>query len=198
MSLTESHQHILIQVARKAIEHGLNTGESLFVTLKGVAAELCVHRASFVTLKIKGELRGCIGSIVPILPLIQDVAYHAYAAAFADYRFSPLTALEWPQVELHISILTVPEALKFNSEQELIEQLRPGIDGLILEAGSHRSTFLPAVWESLPQPQEFLRQLKCKAGLPADYWAPTIQVQRYITESIHAPPYQQKTANNVH
>lgn len=184
MSLTETHQDILIQVARKAIEQGLNTGEALSVALRGVPTELCVQRASFVTLKIEGELRGCIGSIVPILPLIQDVAYHAYAAAFTDYRFSPLTASEWPQVELHISILTLPEPLNFNSEKELIEQLRPGIDGLILEAGSYRGTFLPAVWESLPQPQEFLRQLKRKAGLPADYWAPTIQVQRYVTESI--------------
>lgn len=184
MSLTKSHQHTLIQVAQEAIQQGLNSGQPLAVALEGVAAELCVHRASFVTLKIEGELRGCIGSIAPVLPLIQDVADHAYAAAFSDYRFSPLTASEWPQVELHISILTVPEPIEFVSEADLIEQLRPGIDGLILAAGDHRSTFLPAVWESLPQPQEFLRQLKRKAGLPADYWSPTLQVQRYVTESI--------------
>ena len=117
-------------------------------------------------------------------PLIKDVAEHAYAAAFNDPRFSSVTAAEAPQLELHISILTPSEAIDFSSESDLLSQIQPGIDGLILESGYHRGTFLPAVWESLPEPEQFLRHLKQKAGLPASYWSDDIKVSRYRTIAI--------------
>ena len=116
-------------------------------------------------------------------PLAEDVWRNAWAAAFSDYRFAPLTAAEWPQVSLHLSLLTTPEQLDVTSEPQLLAVLRPSVDGLILESDTGRATFLPAVWEQLPNPAHFVRQLKMKAGWPAGYWSDRVRAWRYTTES---------------
>jgi len=141
-------------------------------------------RATFVTLRVADELRGCIGTCLPVRPLVEDVAYNAYAAGFLDPRFPPLAAPELPGLHLHISLLTVPEPMSFGSESELLAQVRPGVDGLLLEDGARRGTLLPAVWDALPEAREFLRHLKLKAGLPPDYWSDTLRVLRYTAESV--------------
>ena len=142
-----------------------------------------MERATFVTLNKFGELRGCIGHLEAIQPLIADVAENAFNAAFRDPRFQPVTASEFGDLEVHISVLSPPEPMVFTSEADLLRQIRPGIDGLILEDGAYRGTFLPSVWEQLPDPAQFLAHLKMKAGLPPNYWSDTLKVSRYTTES---------------
>ena len=139
--------------------------------------------AAFVTLHIENDLRGCIGSLEVQDPLIVDVVKNAYSAAFDDPRFPALTWPEFERLELHVSVLGPARRMVFASEQELIQQLRPEIDGLILEEGNYRGTFLPSVWERLPDPYDFITHLKRKAGLQPDYWSDTLRVSRYITES---------------
>ena len=146
-------------------------------------AWLTEMRASFVTLKTGHRLRGCIGSLEAYAALGDDVAKNAWAAAFRDPRFEPVTPAELSGLTLQISILGIPEKISFDSEQDLVGKLRSGIDGLILSNQSARGTFLPSVWESLPDPATFLRQLKLKAGLTADYWSDSIEVMRYTTDA---------------
>lgn len=174
----------LLQLARDSIQHGLQYHTPLPVNPPDYEDELQQLRATFVTLQLHGELRGCIGSLEAHRPLVEDVSHNAYAAAFADPRFPPLNKDEFPLLELHISILSPAEPVAFSSEQELLEQLRPGVDGLILEAEGHRGTFLPSVWESLPDEHAFLQHLKNKAGLPQEYWSDQVKVWRYTTEMI--------------
>lgn len=173
----------LIEVARRSIEHGLAYGHPLQVSPSEYHRELKAVRASFVTLEIAGQLRGCIGHLEAVQPLVVDVAENAFAAAFRDPRFAPLTAAEWPRVSLHLSILSRPQPLEFSDEADLLRQIRPGEDGLILQDGPNRGTFLPSVWDSLPDPAEFLTHLKRKAGLAANHWSPRVEVWRYTTES---------------
>ncbi|MBH9579515.1 AmmeMemoRadiSam system protein B [Inhella proteolytica] len=135
--------------------------------------------AVFVTLNRQGRLRGCIGSLVATRPLGEDVRQHALNAAFKDPRFPPLSAEEWPDTEVEISLLAPPEPFPVASEAEACAQLRPGKDGVILSWQGHRATFLPQVWEQLPEPRAFLAALKRKAGLAADFWAEDLQLQRY-------------------
>jgi AmmeMemoRadiSam system protein A len=135
--------------------------------------------AVFVTLTRDGELRGCIGSLEAWRPLDADVRANAKAAAFHDPRFPPLTAGELPTTRVEVSLLSPPTPMRFASEDDAVSQLRPGLDGVILECGSHRGTFLPQVWDSLPERHLFLDHLKRKAGLPPDYWAPSIRLSRY-------------------
>ena len=184
MSLTKSQQTVLLNLARESIVHGLKTGKPLKINLDEYAPELTVPRATFVTLERRQQLRGCIGMLEAVRPLAEDVAENAFAAAFCDRRFLPLADDELADLELHISILSPAEEMTFGSESELIAQLRPNIDGLIIKEGGHRATFLPSVWESLSVPKQFLQQLKLKAGLPASYWSDTFRAYRYTTESI--------------
>ncbi len=186
MSFTKAQQGILLNIAYSSIAHGLQHGKALPIVVQDYQPALQVTRATFVTLNLNKQLRGCIGTLTAILPLVVDVAQRAYGAAFSDYRFSSLQANEFPKLNIHISVLSEPESIQFSSENDLFEQLRPNIDGLILVDGQHKSTFLPAVWESLNQPQEFVQQLKRKAGLPTNYWSNTMEVYRYITESFGA------------
>ncbi len=143
--------------------------------------------ASFVTLKIDGELRGCIGSLEAHRPLAEDVRCNALAAAFRDPRFPSLEAGELPRVRLEVSVLSDLEPVPEVDEADLISRLRPGIDGLVLEHEGHRGTFLPAVWRQLPRPELFLRHLKRKAGLEADFWAPDVRISRYTVQSWAEP-----------
>jgi len=115
---------------------------------------------------------------------VEDVAENAFAAAFRDPRFPAISSSELADLDLHISILSPAEAMHFDSEQSLLAQLKPGLDGLILQDGYHRGTFLPSVWEQLPDAAEFLRNLKQKAGLPSDYWSDHLKISRYSTEMI--------------
>ena len=181
--LYEEEHKLLRKVAQASIEHGLRIGRPLAVDMACYPRPLREPGASFVTLNEHGRLRGCIGSLEAIHPLVEDVAHNAYAAAFSDPRFPPLQAHELPGLDLHISVLSPATPMQFDSEEDLIRQLRPGVDGLMLEDGDHHGTFLPAVWESLPDAHDFLQHLKLKAGLPMDGWSDTIRVSRYVTES---------------
>lgn len=172
----------LLKVARASIQQGLEHGQALEVKLDDYPETLQPLRATFVTLEIEGQLRGCIGALKAHQPLVQDVAEHAHAAAFGDPRFPGVTAKEFPRLDIYISVLSPPEPLRFASEAELLKQLRPGLDGLILQFRNHRATFLPAVWESLSDPYVFLVQLKQKAGLPLDFWSPELRAERYTAE----------------
>jgi AmmeMemoRadiSam system protein A len=173
----------LLEIADRSIKHGLERGTPLSISASDFPEGLQQQRACFVTLLLDGELRGCIGHLEALMPVINDVAENAYAAAFRDPRFPPLTPSEQDKLEIHISILTPAEAISFESEQELISKIRPAVDGLILVDGQHKGTFLPSVWESLPDTHSFLSHLKQKAGLPVDYWSNTLKVYRYETES---------------
>ncbi|MCU7918820.1 MAG: AmmeMemoRadiSam system protein A [Candidatus Thiodiazotropha sp. (ex Epidulcina cf. delphinae)] len=181
--LSEIHRNALLEIARRSIEHGLEQGAPLPVAAGDYPAELQALRASFVTLMREDSLRGCIGHLEAQMPLLEDVAENAYSAAFRDPRFPPLSSAERKGLEIHISVLTPAEPLTFGSEEELIRKIRPSVDGLILVEGAHRGTFLPSVWESLPDTRSFLRHLKQKAGLPSDYWSESLEVHRYETES---------------
>lgn len=182
IDLTLAQKQQLLRLAWDAIDHGLQTGRVLKPALDD--AVLQQPGASFVTLNLHGELRGCIGSLQAHQPLADDVARNAFNAAFQDPRFPPLDRSERDALTLHISILSPSQPIHFTSEADLLRQLRPGIDGLILTDGHRRGTFLPQVWKSLPQPADFLSHLKRKAGLPPDYWSPTLQVERYTVDDI--------------
>ena len=135
--------------------------------------------ATFITLKKDGRLRGCIGSLSPHRSLRQDLEANAKAAAFGDPRFEPLRFDELRSVSVEVSLLSPLEPMTFRDEADLVSQLRPGEDGLVLQHGSHRGTFLPQVWETVPAPADFLNDLKRKAGLPRDFWHPDVRVMRY-------------------
>lgn len=140
------------------------------------------HGASFVTLKIEGELRGCIGTIEPHRPLGDDVAHNARAAAYRDPRFPPLASEEMRVLQVEVSVLSPREEVAARSESEALSQLRPGVDGVLFEYQHFRSTFLPQVWESLPEPEQFMGELRRKAGLPARFWHPEVRLFRYTVE----------------
>ncbi len=180
--LEPRQQQQLRTIAYNSIQHGLTHGTAMTVDLSALDAELQARRASFVTLNKHGQLCGCIGMLEPVRPLAEDVAHNAFAAAFCDTRFPPLQQDELDQLQIHISILGTPEEMTFASEEDLITQLRPGVDGLIMEEGCCRGTFLPSVWESLQDRREFLNYLKIKSGLPADYWSDSIRIKRYTVE----------------
>jgi AmmeMemoRadiSam system protein B/AmmeMemoRadiSam system protein A len=143
--------------------------------------------ASFVTLRRHGELLGCIGSLSATRPLADDIVANAIAAATRDPRFSPVTREQWADADLEVSVLTSPEPLDVASWDELLAALRPGTDGLIIDAGRHRATFLPAVWEQLPDPVTFCEHLWHKAGLRPGAWPSSLQVQRYQAIEISNP-----------
>lgn len=174
MYLTAAQKSILLETAGASIEHGLAQEKPLDVVPDGYEPGLRIFGTSFVTLTIAQGLRGCIGGLEAVRPLIVDVAQHAYAAAFQDPRFPPLDPQEFAQLIIHISVLSPSTPVPFESEDMLAAALRPGIDGLIIAHGQHRATFLPAVWQSIPDRHQFIRQLKRKAGIPGaihDYQA---------------------------
>ncbi|MDR3221736.1 MAG: AmmeMemoRadiSam system protein A [Candidatus Accumulibacter sp.] len=167
--------HTLLTIARNAIEKEF--GMNAYVVTPH--PELAKPAATFVTLAQNGMLRGCIGSLEACRPLATDVADNAFAAAFRDPRFPPLRKSEMEMTRVEVSLLDTPEVLSFSDENQALGQLRPGLDGLILNCGNHRATFLPQVWEDLPTPQLFLQHLKLKAGLPATFWSPLLTLARY-------------------
>ncbi|HSN72120.1 MAG TPA: AmmeMemoRadiSam system protein A [Steroidobacteraceae bacterium] len=184
MNLAELECEQLLDLASASIDTGLAIGRLGPCPPLGACRSFELKRSTFVTLKIETRLRGCCGTLEAQRGLAAEVWHNAWAAAFDDPRFEPLCRDEWNEVELTISVLSPLEPLMAASEAELLAALRPGIDGLLIEAGPARATFLPAVWEQLPDPEGFLGQLKRKAGLPPDFWSPAIRVHRYTAHSI--------------
>lgn len=183
-SISHEDAEALLAIARASIQHGLDVGEPLPVDLDEVPEVLSRPGASFVTLQLDGALRGCIGSFEAYRPLVSDVSHNAYAAAFRDPRFPPLSPSELAGLELHLSLLGPPVPLEVASEADLLAALRPAVDGLILEDGGRRALFLPQVWEQLPEPVEFVTQLKVKAGLQRDHWSPGMRCWRFVVEEV--------------
>lgn len=176
---------VLIGIARGAIAGALGEARAPLPQ----EAWLAEPGATFVTLTQDGELRGCIGSLEAHRPLAEDVHHNALAAAFRDPRFAPLRATELDITAVEISLLSSAEMMVFRDEREALAQLRPGIDGVIFEYGRYRSTFLPQVWEQLPQPREFMAQLKRKAGLPDAFWAEEVRLSRYTVSKWREADY---------
>jgi len=175
-------QKLLLHIARDAIARELDPAASCMPLQADLPAELLEERASFVTLETDGRLRGCIGTLEAYRPLVEDVKCNARSAAFQDPRFPPVTCRELTGLEIHISVLSAPENIPFSSEADLLGKIRPGIDGMILEDGFHRGTFLPSVWKQLPDKRQFLAHLKQKAGLPPAYWSENLKAYRYTAE----------------
>ena len=165
MSIDAAGCTTLLGVARDAIAHGLAESEAPEVTLNDYPAPLRNIACTFVTLHKEAALRGCIGSLQAQRPLVSDVARHAFAAAFSDVRFNPVEHFELEALHIHVSILSPLEPVRFEHEDDLIASLRPEIDGLLIDSGAQRATFLPAVWASFPSGGDFLAALKKKAGM---------------------------------
>jgi AmmeMemoRadiSam system protein A len=179
----------LLDVARDSVLHGVRFGRALVLQPTEVPEPWREPRATFVTLREPdGGLRGCIGSLEPKRPLASDVAENAFRAAVADPRFPPLRESEVAAIHLHISVLSPLERLGVDSEAALLAALEPGVHGLLLRHhDTCRATFLPAVWESLPEPARFVRELQRKAGAPAGYWTEGTVAFVYTTRSIGDP-----------
>ena len=174
-TLQQDQGRVLLPIARAAIARELGISYAADES----AAWLQVHGACFVTLTQNGALRGCIGSLEAVRPLLEDTRINAVAAALRDPRFPRLEREEFSITEIEISLLSPAVPMAFRDEADALAQLRPDEDGIILEYGYYRSTFLPQVWEQLPQPRQFMAQLKRKAGLPDDFWRNEIRLSRY-------------------
>ena len=186
MSLTNDEKKYLLKLARDTISNALNRITEPAVDPDALTDSLREPGASFVTLTRRGDLRGCIGSLEAHQSLALDVREHAYQAAFEDYRFPPLTKAELPDVHIEISRLTKPVELNYDAPGDLASVLTPGVDGVILQDGYRRATFLPQVWEQLPRVESFLAHLCVKMGSPADVWEhKMLKVKTYRVEEFH-------------
>ena len=179
IDLSKSDRDQLLEIARRSIESGLAGGSALQLGNGNLAGSLYIPLSSFVTLTHSGALRGCVGSLESTGPLAQSVADSAFKAAFSDSRFLPLEAAEIEDIIIEISVLSRLEPLTAANRVDLVNQLQPGEDGLLLRDGGYRATFLPKMWEALSGPEEFLDQLLVKAGLSGDYWSESISFMRY-------------------
>ncbi|MFC1523982.1 AmmeMemoRadiSam system protein B [Thermodesulfobacteriota bacterium] len=188
----KTHGQTLVRLARQSISEKLGQAidSNAVDKLRNDLADECfaAKRGTFVTLHIKGQLRGCIGNLSATDSVVQGVKRNAVNAAFNDHRFKPLSPDEFDKIDIEISILSEPAPLAYNGPDDLIAKLRPGIDGVIIKKGFHNATFLPQVWEQLPRTEEFLAHLCRKAGLPTDAWRTagleimTYQVQYFAEE----------------
>lgn len=184
-ALPASWRSQLIDLARQTIVHGAGGEQPPHISFGVVPRPLLAHRSTFVTVKLDGRLRGCVGSVGAKQSLVADVASNAWRAAFGDPRFPPVGPDEAARLGIGVSILSHPRAMAFADEADLLDQIRPDVDGLILTMAGMRGLFLPQVWEQLPDAREFLRRLKQKAGLAADFWSKEMKVSRFTTESFH-------------
>ena len=169
-NLTKQEQKILLKIARLALEKKVRGQKLPHIDLETLPQRLREKGASFVTLTKKGSLRGCVGTLEAFQPLANDVQARAVAAALDDFRFPPVTPDELPEIKIEISRLTPPRPLEYETPEELLEKLRPGIDGVVLRDGMRRATFLPQVWEQLPEPEQFLNRLCYKMGASMNAW----------------------------
>ena len=177
---------LLLTLAREEVERVLGIRASS--PPRTTASWLHAPGATFVTIKERGALRGCIGSLEARRPLLDDLRANARAAAFEDPRFPPVGVEELPALRFEVSLLSPPEPLPVATEEELLARLRPGTDGLVLSRGRHRGTFLPQVWEDLPDPRDFVRHLKAKAGFPPVGWPEGVAVSRYTVKKWSEAP----------
>ncbi len=183
--LPDKDREILLKIARQAIEAAANNINPQPLDLQSLSPRLRQPGASFVTLYYGDQLRGCIGGLTPEQPLAEDVRAHAAAAATKDFRFPPVQRKEIHQLRIEISVLSNPEPLEYQDANDLIRQLRPGEDGVIIQRGNRRATFLPQVWKKIPEPERFLEALCEKAFLPNDAWkSKDLQVSTYQVISI--------------
>ncbi|VAW72010.1 COG2078: Uncharacterized ACR [hydrothermal vent metagenome] len=183
------HHKYLLAICRQCLQRCTATQNDcslseLIKPREKLDSVLYCYRACFVTLQKKNKLRGCIGSLQASRPLIEDLIHNTCAAALHDNRFDAVQHQEITQIDIHISILTEPVKMNYYSEQDLLKQLKQGVDGLILSEGSNRATYLPTVWQQHPNKLKFIQQLKLKAGLPIDYWSDTIECKNYQCENI--------------
>ena len=178
--LTEGQGKVLLELARKTISERLAGTPPPEQPQESVYLE---KAATFVTLKIAGQLRGCIGNLQPVGTIWEGIRDNAMNAAFHDHRFSPLKPEELSKVHMDLSILSPPVVLDYKDTEDLLRKLRPGVDGVILRDGRHSATFLPQVWEQLPTPELFLNRLCAKAGLRGDAWREkTMEIQTYFVQ----------------
>ncbi len=183
--INEYFQNYVIAVCKRSILNRFENKNKLSAEDLGHLPQVFLQiGAVFVTLKIDGGLRGCIGSIIAHRPLINDLIEHAYSAAFSDPRFRPLTIEEFNEATISVSILTTPKRMDFKNEEELLEKIVPHTDGIIIKDGRYQSVYLPSVWEQLPDKKEFLNTLKQKAGLSADYFSDTFEAFKFRVEEI--------------
>ncbi len=184
--LTEEEKSFLLKLARQAIELAVRGRPLPPLDLSRLTPALRENGASFVTLTMDGELRGCVGALEPRQPLAEDVREHAVAAALEDYRFPPVSEAELQKIHIAISRLTLPVPLPYTDVQDLLAKLRPGVDGVILRDGWRRATFLPQVWEKIPKKNDFLDNLCYKMGVPPDTWRRKhLDVLVYEVEEFH-------------
>ncbi|MGB8980551.1 MAG: AmmeMemoRadiSam system protein A [Anaerolineales bacterium] len=184
--LTIAEQKILLRLAREAMERGVRGEKLPPLDRAALSPNLLEEGSSFITLTEHGQLRGCIGSLEPYQPLAEDVREHAVAAALQDPRFPPLQPEEVGRIEIEVSRLTRPVPLEYKDATDLLTRLRPHIDGVILRDGFRRATFLPQVWEKIPDPAEFLGNLCYKMGVSSDAWRRDhFEVLIYQVEEFH-------------
>jgi AmmeMemoRadiSam system protein A len=196
--LEPASRRALLRTAASAIETHLAGRPAAPPPIEGLPDQLREHGASFVTLAIGGELRGCCGTLEAERPLAQDVWCNAAASAFHDPRFPPLEPREWHRVSLEVAVLSPRESVTAHSEAELVAQLLPGRHGLVLSWRGRRATFLPKVWQQIAEPRDFVRHLKQKAGWHADFWAADLESWRYETEILvleHPAAIPERTAH---
>ena len=185
-ALTLEEKQTLLRLARQALESGVRGQPLSALDSETLSPTLRAEGASFVTLTVQGELRGCIGALEPCQSLAEDVREHAVAAALQDYRFPPVDEHELAQIEIEVSRLSLPEPLEYTTAEDLLERLRPGMDGVILQDGFRRATFLPQVWEKVADKEEFLDHLCMKMGAAADTWRrKQLEVLVYQVEEFH-------------
>ena len=173
----------LLRLARGSIEYGFIHREPLPIQCDELHPELTEPGATFTTLRFEGELRGCCGTLEAVRPLAEDVTRSAFRAAFRDPRFDPVGEEELGAIRLEVSVLSPLEPIPVTDEADLLDRLMPGTDGLVIVADGRRATFLPEVWEMLPDSRQFLAALKAKCGLATDYWSERLEFHRYRTRS---------------
>jgi AmmeMemoRadiSam system protein A len=184
--LTDGEKQTLLRLAREAMEHGVRGKKLSPLDNNSVTPHLKEHGASFVTLTVHGALRGCVGALEAYQPLMDDVREHAIAAALEDPRFRPVDETELNKIRIEVSRLTAPRPLEYSSSADLLKKLRPHVDGVILKNDYRRATFLPQVWEQIPDPEDFLDHLCVKMGAKPNLWLNTkLQVYVYQVEEFH-------------
>jgi len=184
--LSSAEKQTLLQLAREAMEYGVRGKNLPPLNLSTLPSHLRADGATFVTLTIRAELRGCIGTLEARQPLAEDVREHAIAAALEDPRFPPVREDELSRIQVEVSRLTRPSLLAYKDAADLSSQLRPHVDGVVLKDGYRRATFLPQVWEKLPDPSEFLNHLCLKMGLSTNAWRTKhLEVLVYEVEEFH-------------
>jgi AmmeMemoRadiSam system protein A len=184
--LTPEEKQQLLRLARSALESAVRGQHLPDIDWAMLPPALKEDGACFVTLTVQGQLRGCIGTLEARQPLAADVIEHAVAAGQDDYRFPPVSPRELPNIQIEISRLSNPQPLSYSSPEDLIQKLRPGVDGVVLKDRFRRATFLPQVWEQLPDPERFLDHLCLKMGAPRDFWrCNPLTVEIYQVEEFH-------------